>query len=453
MKNNLRGLQKLALPIMLIVLGFLIWANYTELRSPGFEAREIVLPSFTPKPEITPRPETITLPLPRAENTVSITLAAAGDTVVHSGLNTQAWADGGEVYDYTKIFEGAAKHFKSADFAVATLETVLAGDHDISAYPMFRSPDALAESLALSGISLVNTATNHVMDGRFKSGIDRTLDRIEAAGMEHVGTYRTLEDRTRTSGITIVETDGIKIAFLSYTYGTNGIPLYTYDSNDPNRRPLESFEYAVNTFNRNYASMPAPPSEVRYDQLRTDMETARGIGADIIAVFMHWGTEYEITPNETQISLADFLFAEGADIILGSHPHVPQPIELRYVTDRDGNERIGFIIYSLGNFVSCMHEREYADLTSILNIEIEKNQDTGETYIWDVSYAPMYMADFGENAAIETGVRYRLLDIHEAIAAHESGANELDAALYEKLRKGLDDLHGILGKEYDAHYK
>ena len=447
MNRTVRGLQKIALLLLSMALALLIWANYAERRSPWAVGVTPPLPSFTPKPDITPHPNMITLPQYRAEHGESLVLAVGGDVVVHSGLNAQAMEDGAGEYDYSKIFEGAAAYFKAADISIVNLETVLAGDDLIAAYPMFRSPDAIAGSLSNSGVNFVNTAGNHCMDG-FKTGLDRTLNVIEAAGMRHIGTYRTQAERDRDRGIAVIEANGIKIAFLSYTYGTNGMPLYSYDSKG---QPVESFEYAVSTFSRDY--MEIQPKEPRYDLLRMDMEAAKNIGADLIAVMMHWGTEYETAPNRTQTDLADFLFMEGADIILGSHPHVLQPMELRRVTDSDGKERIGFIIYSLGNFVSCMHERKYADLTAILNIEIEKNLDTGETYIWNLTYAPMCMVDLGEESAIKTGVRYRLWDIHSALDGHESGESELDEARYEKLLAGLANIHDILGQDSDYYYR
>lgn len=358
-------------------------------------------------------------------------LLVAGDMVIHDGLNAEAKTDSG--YDYTPIFTGAAPYIRRADLAVGTLETTFSDTAQYTGYPLFKSPVDLASNLRSLGFDLINTASNHCMDG-YNGGLVRTIDKLEANGLEHVGTYRSEEERNLNSGITVMDAGGIHIAFLSYCYGTNGIPV---------DRP-----YAVNLLYKNND----PDAGIDYERIEADMAAARALDVDLIAVFMHWGKEYQTEPNSEQNELADFLFTQGADLILGGHTHVLQPMELRRVTDVDGNEKTGFICYCLGNLVSCQYEI-YTNLTAIVNIDLEKDFTTGETRIKDVSYVPMYMMNLHDYDVTDAGWRYRLLDLHKELEAYEKGRSEyLTEEMYNDMRAGLGAIHSIMGEEFDITY-
>ena len=172
-------------------------------------------------PAPTPTPEPLT-----------VTLTLAGDLVMHEGLNTEArLPDGG--YDYTRFFADVEPYISRSDYSLCCLESALTGGK-IQSYPLFTSPDELAVSLRDVGFDLINTASNHALDGH-QSGLIRTLDVLDSAGLDHVGTYRTQAEYDENSGILVKEINGVSFAFLDYSYGTNGIPIYNYP-------------YAVNLF-------------------------------------------------------------------------------------------------------------------------------------------------------------------------------------------------------------
>ena len=152
---------------------------------------------------------------------------------------------------------------------------------------------------------------------------EELIDVLDENGISHMGTYASEED---SKEILVKDVNGIKIAMLAYTYGTNGIPI-------PSGK-----DFCVNLIDK--------------AKIKADLDKAKELDVDLISVNMHWGAEYRLKPTTEQQQLADFLFENGVDLILGSHPHVLQSMEKREVTMPDGSTKQGFVIYSLGNFVS-----------------------------------------------------------------------------------------------------
>jgi poly-gamma-glutamate synthesis protein (capsule biosynthesis protein) len=334
-------------------------------------------------------------------------------------------AETGE-YDYTPMLRYAKSWVEQADLAVGNLETTFSGGPNYSGYPSFNTPDALGYALKDMGFDLLSTTNNHCLDRGF-SGLSRTLDTLDEIGLAHVGTYRTQEERDENHGIVVADCGGISIAFLSYTYGTNGIPV-------PSDKP-----YSVNLFNTDYDTTMSTPDTAL---LESDMAAARELGCDLIAVVMHWGVEYQLKPNTYQQTMAQTMIDLGADLVLGGHPHVLEPYE--FVTTQSGNT--GFVCYSLGNFISSQ-VYEYTDTTVLLNLELKKDLVTGETTVEDVSYVPFYMLNKGEKL---NGERMVLLDVYAAMAEHDSGDKAtVTDAVYQKLQKALSDCHTILGEAGD----
>lgn len=352
----------------------------------------------------------------------SASLCFAGDIVQHTPLNNDAYNRNGE-YDFAYMYEYARKYFEAADYSACCIETTLnTKNHAISGYPQFCSPDGVAYSLKEVGMDLIATASNHSND-TYQQGINVTLDVLDAAGLDHVGTYRTQEERNKNNGILLKDINGISIAFLNYTYNTNFISI-------------DEYPYAVNVFNKDYMGAL---SDINYEMVGADMKAARDMNPDLIVVMVHWGVEYVTTQTELQEDLADFLFEEGADLIIGGHPHVPEPMELREIDNGDGTTRTGYIVYSLGNFLSNQQDI-YTNLTAIVNIDITKNITQDEITITNINYVPMYMLH--PNAS-NTG-HYCLLDINKALAEYEAGDyTYVNSTVYERLKKGLDDCHTI----------
>ena len=320
-------------------------------------------------------------------DTVS-TLCVAGDLVMHIPIINSCRTDDG--YDFTGLFDEARPYYESADYAAACIETTFNGP-PYSGFPQFCAPDQLAGDLKSVGLDLLSTASNHSLDTWF-SGLTRTLDVLDEAGLDHVGTYRTQEER---DSVKVVDVGGIRLAFLAYTYGTNGLPK-------------DEHPYCVNIFTTDYMTNC---SEIDYDLLKSDLARARQTDADAIAVFMHWGQEYATSPSAQQRELADFLFENGATLVLGGHVHVPQPMELRELPDG----RTGFLCYCLGNLISNQHDR-YTNLTAAVSLELTKDSETGAVTVSDAEYVPMYMLHPDASA----DGRYHLLDLNRRLRERRS---------------------------------
>ena len=206
---------------------------------------------------------------------------------------------------------------------MVNLETPLGGK-PYSGYPCFSAPDSYADALTDAGFDLMLTANNHTLDRRDR-GLLRTLDYLDSRNVSHLGTYRNKAERDSVLPM-IKEVEGFKIAFLNYTYGTNGITLRS--------------DAVVDYIDRSI--------------MASDIDKARAAGAEIVTVCIHWGNEYELLPSKAQKSMADFLIEHGADMIIGSHPHVIQPMEMR----KNSKGRNVLLVYSLGNFISNMKTRD-----------------------------------------------------------------------------------------------
>ena len=346
------------------------------------------------------------------EDTV-INIVGIGDTLCHSQNFKDAYDATTGNYDFSPMFKNVKKYFDDATIAVGNLETTLAGaDRGYSGYPCFNSPDELALDLKEMGIDILTTANNHCLDTGY-TGLVSTLDTLDKYGILHTGTSRSIEEQNT---ILYQDLDGIKTAFLCYTYGTNGIPI-------PNGR-----EYSVNLIDKEF--------------IKEQLDKAKAEGAELICVSMHWGAEYRIKPTSEQEDLAEFLIKNGVDVILGNHAHVPEPMEIKEVTLDDGSTRKGFVIYSMGNFFSAQTQNYTRD-TLILNVEIRKDGKTGEISIDKASYIPVYVYDNGTNAKD----RYELLDIEKIISEYESGNSEYSESMYNLMKSELNKIKQIVGPE------
>ncbi|MDD3569542.1 MAG: CapA family protein [Lachnospiraceae bacterium] len=296
------------------------------------------------------------LPPPKEDVIKKAKLTVTGDLMVHSWQYNEAYNKETGAYDFSHNFSEIKKYFTESDLVIGNLETVFAGeDKGISDYPSFNTPDSFAKALKEAGFNLLTTANNHCMD-KGTDGLNRTIKVLDDLGIDHFGTYLSKEQR---DSILVKDVNGIKIAFLSYTYGTNGIPV--------------SSEYSVN--------------RIDGGNMEADISRAKGM-ADLVVVMPHMGTEYEETVRDEYKALADKMFDAGADIILASHPHVLQPMEYRTITNPDGTTRDGFIIYSLGNCISSQTTPP-RNAGVILNLEIQQlNDDKPE--IKQVSVIPIW---------------------------------------------------------------
>jgi poly-gamma-glutamate synthesis protein (capsule biosynthesis protein) len=247
-----------------------------------------------------------------------LTLLFAGDAMQHQSQIDNAYREG--IYDYSSYFQPVSYEISQADIAVVNLEVTLGGE-PYKGYPMFSAPDEYAVALKDAGFDVFLNANNHVLD-RFSKGLHRTLDVLDSLDVTHTGVFRNAEEREETYPL-MIDKNGIRLAFLNYTYATNGIKAASPDF-------------------VNYIDKP---------QIQKDIQKAKEGKADIIIANMHWGEEYHLMQSKTQEKTAKFLVDEGVDIVMGSHPHVVQPSKA--ITDSLGNIT-NLVIYSLGNFVSAM---------------------------------------------------------------------------------------------------
>ena len=406
------------LPALLLALALLAGCAPAQ-SAPGESA---------PPPAASQSSASLSVPEPEPEPTV-IRLMAAGDAMSHMPITQDAYIAASGEYSYRHMLLDASEQLSDADYAVGNLETPLAGGPDYSGYPVFNAPDSLAFDLKAAGFDLFTAANNHSLD-QGTSGIYRTLDVLDQAELDHVGAYRSQEERDAGSGILVADVDGVSIAFLSYTYGLNGFRL------------PKGEEYAVNVYNLDYYTTLSQPD---YELLQADLEAARALDADLIAVLIHWGTEYQNAPNGYQTNLAQFLVEQGADLVLGNHPHVLQPYETLSVTGWDGQPREGFVCYSLGNFISNQPDLEMRT-TAILELELTKDPETGETDLTGVGYLPYYMIHRDDRPA---GQQRLLVNIHQALADQQAGGLPLSETEVQELQNALEHCHTILGAEDD----
>ncbi|MBR3560085.1 MAG: CapA family protein [Oscillospiraceae bacterium] len=366
----------------------------------------------------TPPPVVEELPELPPEPTVA-TLAVCGDVMSHMPVTNDAWDAATETYDYRPILRSVKPLVEQADYAVANLETTFAGGPKYSGFPYFNSPDGLADGLADTGFDLLLTANNHCMDRGF-SGLCRTLDVLDERGLAHVGTSRTQEEAD--ANVVVADVGGISVAFLGFTYGTNGLPLEA--------------PFSVNLFNTDYLTTISQLDETR---LLGALEQAKALEPDLIAVMIHWGIEYKTKQNAYQERVAQFLFDHGADIVLGGHSHVLQPMELRTLA-RDDGERQGFVCYSLGNFTSSQVD-PLTDTTVVLELTLVRDNVTGAAEVADYTYTPMLMRNRGAGEA----ERFELLDVYAELFSGE------ECEVPEACRAAVEACRSILGTEHDAH--
>ena len=247
------------------------------------------------------------------------------------------------------------------------------------------------------------------------SGLSRTIDVLDSYGISHLGTYKSEEAQKEILYKTV---KGVKIAFIDYTYGTNGIPV------------PKGKGFCVNLIDK--------------DLIKSQIDKAKSEDADIIVACMHWGTEYRTSANDEQLDLADFLFQNGVDIILGNHPHTLEPMEKRSVTLSDGSSKDCFVIYALGNFI-CDQNAENTRNSIILNLSLSFDSSDKKLSFDNISYIPIHMY---KNPNVSSH-KFKLLNIEKSIARFEAGLDtSIGKSKYEDLKVQLQKIKNILGNKF-----
>ncbi len=365
-------------------------------------ASVVQTPTDLPADDMEPRPPAVR----------QARLASVGDIMMHNTQLTDGYSEGG--YNFDHFFADISPYWSDCDLVVGNLETTMAGsDRGYTGYPRFNSPDELADAIRKAGFDLVSTANNHAMD-KGESGVRRTLDMLDSQNILNTGTARSPEERSQWP---MVDVNGIQMAFLAYTYSTNGIPV-------PSGK-----EYLVNMIDEK--------------QMAEDIARAREQGADLVVVSPHYGAEYRWSPNDYQLETVDALVRAGADLILGSHPHVLQPFEMVSVTLDDGSVRQAGVLYSQGNFISAQKglDRETA---AVFFIDIEKDLWEGTTRVTGIEALPIYTHKYREGGKL----RYRVVAVEPSIQRYENGdAGRFTSQDISILRSAWDHAVNILGDD------
>lgn len=335
----------------------------------------------------------VSFPSSPEERISEMTIVFGGDYMQHSPqLNGALLAAGG--YDFTPTLRYMDSLWSSADFVALNFETTI-GDTLYTGYPTFKSPAECMSALKESGVDIIFTANNHCCDGGGR-GLARTIYCADSLGLLHLGTYKDSAEH-ENNRIVYIEREGIRVALLNYTYGTNGIPV-------PRGRVVNRIDTMV---------------------IKRDLVLAQE--ADVRVVSIHWGDEYQRMPSSNQRRLGARLRDWGADVIVGTHPHVVQPAEI-FMSD-DGNAIDGVLFYSLGNFISNQRDR-YRDGGLNVKLYIGKGGD-GEIFL-GVESVPLWVYKYYENGAYRYSVlpsymegRIEMSDLNKSLYTRSLIDNEL----------------------------
>lgn len=337
----------------------------------------------------------------------NIKITAGGDLLIHNTVyNSVKKPDG--TYDFNPIFSEVKYLFEEADLSILNLEVPVAGNiYALSNYPMFNSPTELLDAVKNMGVDVVSTANNHALD-KGLTGLSETIKNATKKEIKVVGTYNTSD----TSPI-IIEKNNIKIGIAAYTYGTNGIPI-------PSKAP-----YCVNIIDK--------------AKMKTDIDFMDENKVDIKIFLMHFGQEYQLTPNMEQQNLVKYLSDNGVDIIFGSHPHVPQAYVKRTITTLNGERKDQFVIYSMGNFVSGQVDY-YTKLGGVATVNIKKHK--GKVSITESTVMPIYTYQKYIN-----GKRtFKVIPLEKAVKDYENGVSSYSSTEYNNFKKYLNDTKYVYEK-------
>ncbi len=291
----------------------------------------------------------------------TITVTFVGDIMLHGrqlrhALLPNADPTDAQSYNFSNAFKHIREDIKNADIAVANMEFPV-GIPPYSGYPLFSAPESIIWEAQNTGFNLFLLANNHILD-KGKKGFSNTIELYKKNNANFIGAYTSKEEQ-QLQYPKIIRVKDVKIAFLNFTYGTNGFPIPK--------------EYAVNTIDTTH--------------IKESIEKAHKSGADIIIAAPHWGNEYQSNANSGQEQLAQFMIKNGVSAIIGSHPHVTQN---GYITNNNT------VFYSLGNYISNQSNPPHTQLGLMVTIKIVKNLINNECYIWDTQYQYLWCFRAGE---------------------------------------------------------
>lgn len=336
-----------------------------------------------------------------SESDVLIKMSAVGDILCSQEMLDDAYNDETNSYNFSHMFNKISGYIDKADIIMGTMETGIVD----SEYNYKNAPIEFAKAVKNSGVNLVTIAHNHSLDNGVK-GIQETKENLEELG------FSVLGDKIESANAVIIkEVKNTKIAFLTYTCFL-----------DEETQKTEEEKNCINMYNE--------------EQAKSDINYAKESGAEFICVLIHWGDAISEIVNNDQRKIADFLVENDVDLILGAHPSVVQPMEVRKNAD---GENV-FIAYSIGTYISTLDSEE-AKTELVLNIELRKSGKNGKVSLNKVDYTPIYMLDNGINAEN----RFELIDMKSIATAYSEGDTSIiTRETYDKLVSALNRLNEIL---------
>jgi poly-gamma-glutamate synthesis protein (capsule biosynthesis protein) len=391
MKQSLRYIALLV--IIALLSGCQL--SYTQTRIDGFETSENVT---KPEDDSLPQEE----PSQPFDQYTNIDILFAGDIMLHMPQVNSAKTENG--YDFNPVFKYVKPYIENADFAIANIETSFSkSNKPYSGFPLFNSPVEILDGVKYAGFDLLSTANNHVLD-QGKDGIINMIDELEKRELNYVGTSKDLYTPYK-----IVDIDGIKVGIFTYAFYLNGLNSRLTDAERSSMINLYDEERA-----------------------KKDIEDAKNNGAEFLILFLHWGNEYQTTASDYQRETARKLAEYGADIIIGSHPHVIQDSETIDIGDRKVN-----VFYSLGNFLSNQSKQTMGNsLTedgAMIILKIVKDNTSNEVSLEDITTIPTWVYKRKANGKYE----YSILPVEDAINGDLD--IELSQNVMDRLKKSYEN--------------
>ncbi len=342
------------------------------------------------------------------KKTSTAKISAVGDILCQMDMIQDAQNE--DSYDFSYMFDNITKYVKKSDIAIGTLETNFTSNR-YSGVGKYNTPTEFLTAVKNSGISLVSLAHNHVLDYG-EDGLNQTISKIHEKGMSITGIQNNEENENSEFTGNIKEVNGIKIAFLSYTYGLS------------NENEISEEEKSkVNIFSEELALK--------------DIQYAKE-NSNYIIVIMHWGDVNSSTITGYQNNITGFLVNNDVDMILGSHPSVVEPMKI--IQNAEGKNIL--VAYSLGNYISSL-KYENADVELILNIQIAKSEDQEKAVLQKVDYTPIYVLDNGTKSE----KRFELTDMKQLAKDYANGdTSKISRKKYDEIIKKLDELQKIVNE-------
>lgn len=326
-----------------------------------------------------------------------------GDFMGHMDQINAAFNKDTKTYDYDDCFAPVKPLLSDADVTIGNIEVTL-GIKPYSGYPQFSSPPSYASAIKNAGVDVLTTANNHSCD-KGKRGLERTINILDSLAIGHTGTFINKEQKDASPAY-IIDQNGIRLAIINFTYGTNEIP-------------------------------PTHPNIVNYldkETVKNDIEAAKKMNPDEIIAFVHWGYQYKDLPNNDQKEMFDFFKENGVNIVIGAHPHVLQPMHWKKSTE---TTQESLVVYSLGNFVS--HQRTFPrDGGAVFELTLQKNEEG--ISIKDANYTLTWVHE----PVIEGKKHYYILPVKEYENRPEYFTLKKD---YDKMMRFVKHARSLLGRE------